>query len=46
MKQLRIIWWMIVIVSGFFAGLWILEGFPITMIGVGLFSNVVYLGKR
>jgi len=40
----KIIWWMIVIVSGFFAGLWILEGFPITMIGVGLFSNVVYLG--
>jgi len=36
---------MIVITSGFFIGLWIGEGFPLFMIGVGLFSNLVYLGK-
>jgi len=40
----KIIWWMIVLTSGFLVGLWIVEGFPLFMIGVALFSNLVYLG--
>lgn len=30
--------------SGFFIGLWLVEGFPLSLVGIGLFSNVVYLG--
>ena len=41
----RIIWWMIVTTSFIFVGLFIVEGFPLKLIAVGLFSNVVYLGK-
>lgn len=42
----RILWWMIVITSAIFVGLWIFEGFPIILIGVGLFSNLVYIGNN
>lgn len=42
----RIIWWMIVTTSFIFVGLFIVEGFPFKLIAVGLFSNVVYLGKH
>ena len=31
--------------SFIFVGLFIVEGFPFKLIAVGLFSNVVYLGK-
>ena len=36
---------MIVTTSFIFVGLFIVEGFPFKLIAVGLFSNVVYLGK-
>lgn len=30
--------------TGVLAGLYIFEGFPVLMVGVGLFTNLVYFG--
>ncbi|KAF5902787.1 ventral anterior homeobox 2, partial [Clarias magur] len=40
----RIIKYMIMISTGVLVGLYLFEGFPMLMIGVGLFTNLVYFG--
>lgn len=40
----RIIKYMILFSTGVLAGLYLFEGFPMLMVGVGLFTNLVYFG--
>lgn len=37
----KIIYWMLIISCVIYAGLWLFEEFPITMVGIGLLTNVI-----